>query len=116
MEHDEYENTGNKTKSMEGVMIAFKNSDAEPKDLVKFCREFYGYKDHSQKGKYTYQRKGLLDEIPHIKINPIRTAILVRKEDSRKIINFLKKYNATIYVRKIELLNEDINKIKEYEK
>ena len=116
MEQGKYENQNNETKSMEGVIIVFKNPNAEPKDIVKFCREFYGYKDHSQKGKYTYQRKGLLGELPHVKINPIRTAIVVEKENSEKIINFLKKHNATIYARRIELLSEDISKIKEHEK
>ena len=53
-------------------------------------------------------RKGLLDEIPHIKINPIRTAIVAGKENSNRITNFLKKYNAAIYTRKIELEGEDI--------
>ena len=53
-------------------------------------------------------RKGLLDEIPRIKINSIRTAIVAGKENSNRITNFLKKYNAAIYARKIELEDEDI--------
>ena len=107
---------GDETKSVDGVIIVFKNPKAEPKTLSKFCREFYGYKDKSQHGKYFYQRKGLVDEIPHILINPIRTAIVVKKEDSKKVIDFLKKYNATIYARGIELLDDDISKIKEHGK
>ncbi len=107
---------GDETKSVDGIIIVFKNPKAEPKTLSKFCREFYGYKDKSQHGKYFYQRKGLLDKIPHILINPIRTAMVVKKEDSEMVINFLKKYNADIFARKIELLSTDLNKIKKHKK
>jgi hypothetical protein len=116
MEHKKREKPENETKSMGGVIIVFKNPKAEPKKLCKFCREFYGYKDHSQKGKYTYQRKGLLNEMPHIKINHVRTVIVVKEEDSETVINFLKKYDATVYARKIELSSEDISEIKEHQK
>ena len=77
------------------------------------ARSNENYKNNKEQyGKYFYQRKGLLDEIPHILINPIRTAMVVKKEDSKKVIDFLKKYNATIYAREIELLDDDISKIK----
>ena len=49
MEHSKYENQNNETKSMEGVIFVFKNPNAEPKDIVKFCREFYGYKVYYNK-------------------------------------------------------------------
>ena len=107
METDEHDGTKER-----GVIIVFRNPKSEPKNLVKFCREFYGYKDHSQRGKYTYQRKGLLDAIPHIKINPVRTAIVVREEDAEDVVEFLKKHKAEVYARKMDLRDEDSKKLR----
>ena len=71
----------------------------------RFRKQFLGYTDFSNKGKYRYARKGLLSEIPHIKI--IRSIIIVRKEDCKQVVEFLKTYNATIFVKTVILTAED---------
>lgn len=58
----------------------------------KFKRELLGYKDYSNRGKYSYQRGGFLSEIPYYR--PIRSVIVVRLQDENKIISFLTKYKA----------------------
>lgn len=96
----------------EGVIIAFRNKPkTEPKDMKRFCNRFYGYKDHSQKGKYIYERKGILDEIPNILINPIRSVIIVKKKDAEKIIEFLKEFDAEIFFKEIKLQKEEVEKL-----
>lgn len=95
-----------------GVIIAFRNKPKTPAKVIKqFCNRLYGYKDHSQKGKYLYERKGLLDEIPHILINPIRSVIIVKKENAEKILDFLKEFNAEVYTKEIKLEKEDLKKL-----
>lgn len=76
----------------------------------KFCRQFYGYLDRSHNYKYQYQRKGFIDNFPHIK--PLRGVLVVRKDDSDEIIEFLKSYNAELYARDIVLQDEDLKKLK----
>jgi len=94
-----------------GVMIAFRNKPKTPtKDIKRFCNRLYGYKDHSQKGKYLYQRKGLLDEIPHILINPIRSVVIIKKKDAQQLLNFLKEFDVEIYMKDVKLETEDIEK------
>ena len=94
-----------------GLMIAFRNKSKTPtKDIKRFCNRLYGYKDHSQKGKYLYQRKGLLDEIPHILINPIRSVVVIKKKDAEQLLNFLKEFDVEIYSKDIKLEKEDIEK------
>jgi len=92
-----------------GIIILFHLANAKNKDLARFCKKFYGYKDHSNKGKYIYERDGIISNIPHIKINPIRTAIIVKEEDADIISNALESFGAEIHKRKIELTSEDID-------
>lgn len=95
----------------EGKMIAFRvQANITQAKLNKFCREFYGYLDRSNKGKYAYKRKGFLDKFLHI--NPIRSLLIVRDEDCQKIVSFLEDYNAEIFVRSIILEAEDMKKLR----
>lgn len=95
-----------------GMIIAFRNRPKTPaKDIKRFCNRLFGYKDHSQKGKYLYERKGLLDEIPHILINPIRSVVIVKKENTEKILDFLKEFDAEVYTKEIKLEKEELKKL-----
>jgi hypothetical protein len=78
-------------------------------ERTKFRKRFLGYTDFSNKSQYKYHRKGLLSEIPHIKI--IRSVVIVRNEDCNRIVDFLKKYNATIFVKSVILTLEDRKKL-----
>lgn len=101
-----------KNGEKKGIIIAFRTRPKTPvKEIKRFCNRLYGYKDHSQKGKYLYERKGLLDEIPHILINPIRSVIIVKKENAEAILNFLEEFDAEVYTKEIELEKEDIEKL-----
>jgi len=88
-----------------GILIAFKlASELKEAEKAKFFREFYGYKDKSQFGKYIYHRKGILGNIPHIKLN--RATILVRKEDRNKLLSFLRE-KGEVEVRELILTKKD---------
>jgi len=101
-----------KNSEDEGVIIAFRNKPkTASKEIKRFCNRLYGYKDHSQKGKYLYERKGLLDVIPHILINPIRSVIIVKKENAEKILEFLKEFDVEAYTKEIKLEKEDLEKL-----
>ena len=102
-----------KNSEDEGVIIAFRyKPKTASKEIKRFCNRLYGYKDHSQKGKYIYERKGLLDVIPHILINPIRSVIIVKKENAKNILDFLKEFDAEVYTKEIKLEKEDIKNLK----
>ena len=95
----------------QGIMILFHLANAKNNDLARFCKKFYGYKDHSNKGKYIYERDGIISNVPHIKINPIRTALIVKEEDADIILDALESFGAEIHKRKIELTSEDIDEL-----
>ncbi len=96
---------------MIGNIIIFRVLPSNSKlRMNKFCREFYGYKMKSNYGRYTYEKKGFLDNYPFIK--PQRGVIIVRSEDVGEIISFLGSYNAEIFTREITFLEEDIEQLK----
>jgi len=95
----------------QGIMILFHLANAKNNELARFCNQFYGYKDYSNKGKYIYERDGIISNVPHIKINPIRTALIVKEEDANTILNALESFGAVIHKRKIELTSEDIDEL-----
>jgi len=91
---------------MLGKIIVFKFSKkTNQKSLNQFCKKFYGQETSSHGGKYHYRRKGLLDNIPFIKL--IGGVIIVSNENSDKLIQFLKDYDAEFFVRDVSLLPED---------
>ena len=72
----------------------------------KFSQKFYGQAVSSWGGKYRYQKVGFLDSIPFRKL--YRGVILVRAEDLRSLLDFLKSWDAIIEVREIIPLEEDL--------
>ncbi|MBU4202216.1 MAG: hypothetical protein KKB85_03600 [Candidatus Altiarchaeota archaeon] len=91
---------------MNGRVIAFrvyKNTDA--KTTNRFCQKFYGQDSTSHGGKYKHHKHGLMEDIPHVKL--IRGVVIVAEKDARKVINFLRKFNAEIHSRKVILTTAD---------
>jgi len=91
---------------MKGRLIAFrvyKNTDR--KTTNRFCQKFYGQNTTSHKEKYHHHKQGLMEDIPHIKL--IRGAIVVVEKNARKVIRFLKNFNAEIHTRKVTLTAAD---------
>ena len=93
-----------------GKIIVFKILTKTNKLVMnKFCRQFYGYIDRSHNHRYQYQRKGFIENFPHIKV--LRGVIVVKIEDANEIISFLESYNAEIFAREIVLVPEDLDKL-----
>jgi len=87
-----------------GTLVAFRVfKPAGQKGADMLCKQFYGQYT-TTRGK-RYRRKGLLDEIPHVRL--IRGVVIVSARDAGKVIKFLRKLNAEIYVRKVELTPKD---------
>ncbi|NCO96862.1 MAG: hypothetical protein COY38_04145 [Candidatus Aenigmarchaeota archaeon CG_4_10_14_0_8_um_filter_37_24] len=58
----------------------------------RFFRELYGWKQvvTKQEKKYTYEREGLLDQIPCTRID--KSMLLIRKEYVDEILSFLQEW------------------------
>jgi len=94
------------TAHMNGSIIIFKLPPQRRNvELSKFCQKFYGQNTSSEKGKYRYRRRGLLDELPYRKL--LRGVIIVKEEHLKTVLDFLDNYDAEVHVREVRLTKED---------
>lgn len=93
---------------MIGIIIIYKAEGK--KSSVQLSRALHGYKDYSNKGKYFYERKGLLKKIQHIKL--IRGVFIVKREDAEKFISLLERYKIIYNVREVILTPQDLNDLR----
>jgi hypothetical protein len=90
---------------MRGIIIICRAE--EKKSSIQLSRALHGYKDYSNKGKYFYEREGLLKKIPYIQL--MRGVFIVKKEDAEKFISLLKRYKILYHVREVILTSRDLN-------
>ncbi len=76
----------------------------KPRDKTRLFRQWHGYTDRSNFGRYVYPRPGLLSEIPHVHLT--RGAILVRSEDKGRVTRFLRPW-ARVQSRTVVLTKRD---------
>jgi len=91
---------------MNAVLISYTLEKTSQTQRTALNRELNGYKDFSNKGKYTYQRKGILQKIPHIK--PGKSVIITKKQYKNKILKTLKKYKAKTDHYNIQINNNQL--------
>ncbi len=90
---------------MEGTLIAFRLARYDKDRASELVKRLYGQRTSSHGGRYVYRRKGLLDEIPHVRL--IRGVILVRTEDAAKLCEFLERMAAEVHARRVILTSAD---------
>ncbi len=64
-----------------------------------------GPRTSSHGGRYVVRRKGLLDEIPHVRL--IRGVILVRTEDAERVLELLQTFRTEVHTRSVQLDSGD---------
>ncbi|MCD6226174.1 MAG: hypothetical protein J7J93_00015 [Candidatus Aenigmarchaeota archaeon] len=70
----------------------------------KFFRELYGWKQiiKKEEKRYTYRRSGLLDEIPHLKVD--QSMFIILEKHMQKMIEFLEDWEDKIRWNKFDVL------------
>lgn len=92
---------------MKGRIIVFRlNKKVGQVEMNKFCRQFYGYIDRSNNGQYSYRRPGFIDSIHHVKV--IRGVVVVGPADAPKVVEFLEKFGAEVYVWSVTSILEPL--------
>ena len=90
---------------MEGTLIAFRLASYDKDQASELVKRLYGQRTSSHGGKYVYRRKGLLDEIPHVRL--VRGAIVDRAEDAERIMRFPGEDGAEAHGAQTDLAGED---------
>jgi len=87
------------------VLIAFRLARYDRDRASELAKRLYGQRTSSHGGKYVYRRKGLLDEVPHVRL--IRGVVIVRTEDAARVAALLEDLRADVHARKVALTRED---------
>lgn len=73
----------------------------------KFYRGLYGWKQKVERGgkEYVYDRKGILDKIPHIKVD--KSVYIVPVEVLSKVVNYLDSWKGKVDYKIFKVLLEE---------
>ena len=94
---------------MASILIIHDLSELDHYQKVLFNRAIYGYTDNSNNAAYQYKRKGILSQIPHLRL--LNGALVIKKEDISKIKPILKKYNVKYTVYGILIKESNLKKV-----
>ena len=94
-----------------GILIAFtvrtekiKNSS----EKTKFFKQLYGWTQVIPKENktYTYHREGVLDEVPHVRVD--QSSFIVPEDDTDRVFHFFEEWGNKVMWRNFKiLLDED---------
>lgn len=90
---------------MKAILVAWSLPDTDKTTSSALAKMLYGQKTSSFEGKYTYWRKGFLDDIPYVKL--IRGAFIVKREDSDMVTQFLLDHGVHVFLREVTLTKGD---------
>ena len=102
--------TAIETATLIHVWIPFKKKGMERKEQSRIYRMLYGYNSSSKFGKYHYREKGLLDTIPSIRYEDGN--FMIPEGKKTKVINFLKKNNASYRIWKVIPGQDELEKLR----
>ncbi len=92
---------------MKAKLISYDLSKVSQVGKVQVKRQLFGHTEYSNNAKYTYERKGILSDIPYIKL--ARAVLIVRNQDVvrvEKVIKSVKgKYQTFIVEVKSSVLH-----------
>jgi hypothetical protein len=91
--------------TVKGSLIVFtverSGKGVSPASYSAFYRKLYGYNNSSHYGKYHSRVPGFLDRIGYIKY--ANGVILVLRENSSSVVEYLKKNSAKVFQWEVEL-------------
>ena len=93
---------------MKALIIHYSLKKAKEKHKSKIQRILYGYKDYSNRGTYSYERKEIVKDIPHKKVD--QRVIIILEKDKKEVISILKENKAEIELIPINIQKSYLKK------
>lgn len=93
---------------MKAKLICYNLSKIKQAKKDKVRNYLWGYKEHSNYSRYTYERKGMLRQIPHLKL--AKAVVVVPQEDQNKVIKILKNVKAKFKIFDIEVKRSELKR------
>lgn len=94
---------------MKALLVSYDLKKADINQKTTLHQSLYGYTDHSNNGKYKYEREGLLNKYSSIKLN--RGVFIINFKDKSKIIPVLEKNKANIKTLIIDIPERSLQKV-----
>ena len=79
---------------MKAKLFTYSTEKLSPTKRSIISKRINGYIDKSNKAQYTYNRKGLITKLPHIKIS--NKTFIIREKDFSLVNKAIKQLGATI--------------------
>jgi len=73
-------------------------------DKSKFFRELHGWKQTVPRNgkRYVYERKGLLGEVPHVKVS--ESTFIVKTEEAKPVMDYFQEWADKVQVEMFEMM------------
>ena len=89
-----------------GILITFsiKSQKFTPSERTVFFRKLYGWKQvvPTEDKKYEYERPGILDEMPHEKVD--KSSFIVPEDNFDEIMNFFDQWTNKVMLKTFKVL------------
>ena len=86
-------------------------------ERIKFFKELHGWRQVINKpsGRYVYERRGVLDEVPHIDVD--KSVFIIMQEHLRQMERFFKAWDEKVEFKTFPVLlnQKQVKKLKEVE-
>jgi len=99
-----------RTSEKRAVLVAFSVQSSKfenSSERNKFFRMLYGWKqtipnEKNEKKEYVYQREGLLDEMPHVRVD--QSSFIVPENNFDKIFDFFEEWSNKVIWKNFKVL------------
>ena len=89
-----------------GMLISFsiKSTKIRPSEKTVFFRKLYGWKQvvPNETRTYEYERPGILDEMPHAKVD--QSSFIVPEENFDQIMEFFEEWSNKVMLKTFKVL------------
>ena len=86
---------------MKAKLISYDLSKVNQIGKVLVKRQLFGYTEYSNNSKYTYERKGILSDVPYLKL--ARAVVIIRNQDAPKVEKIIKSVRGKCQTFTIEV-------------
>ena len=109
---DENETRGKKKAVM--FMYTMKSAGVSNSEKTKFFKELYGWTQTVPGGKkkYVYHREGVLEDVPHEKVD--QSSFLVPENDADRMMEFFDEWGKKVMLRTFKVLLDNDEFFREF--
>ena len=93
---------------MKAEIITYETNKMSNTKRSIISKKIFGYMDQTKGSQYIYERKGLLESIPHILLT--KKTFIVLNKDSKKIKKLIKRLGVHVKSWKINIGKKELKK------